>query len=54
MERVCHWKMKDPMAKGYLQLSTEHGVVFQRKKGQTHTEETDFKQLVSRNVKLAF
>jgi hypothetical protein len=52
MDHVCHWTMKDAMAPVHLQLSTEHVVVFQKKKGETHIEETDFKQLVSRNVKL--
>ena len=37
-----------------LQLSTEHVVVVQKKKGEAQTEETDFRHLVSRNAKQAF
>jgi hypothetical protein len=42
VDHVCHRTMKNALAPVHLQLSTEHVVVFQNKKGETHTEETDF------------
>jgi len=33
---VCHWTMKDALAPVHLQLSTEHIVVFQKKRRDSH------------------
>lgn len=44
VDHVCHRTMKDAMVQVYLQLSTEHVVVFQEKK-----ERLTSKKLISSN-----